>query len=78
MSTSPTMPDHFGSCPECGDSGRYINIGQGHWFYCERHRVRWFVGANLFSTWRLQTREKQEAAYDNLDFGSYRNIEQAS
>ena len=54
---------YWGACPTCGENDGYcINIGKGHWYYCSEHRVRWFVGANLFSGWRDQTEEQQREA----------------
>ncbi|MDQ3506929.1 MAG: hypothetical protein M3494_02770 [Actinomycetota bacterium] len=44
--------DHFGGCPKCGGNDGCLNVGRSHWFVCRRHKVRWFVGANLFSNWR--------------------------
>ena len=67
--------DEFGTCPECGQTDGYLNIGRGHWFYCRQHRVRWFVGSNLFGSWREQTEAEQRADYDALEFGSYREVE---
>lgn len=45
-------PDRFGGCPTCGGDDGCLNVGRSHWFVCRRHKVRWFVGANLFSSWR--------------------------
>ena len=32
-----------------------LNIGKGHWRYCERHRTKWLVGHSLFSDWLKET-----------------------
>jgi hypothetical protein len=66
---------YFGLCPVCHASCRYLNIGKGHWYYCEEHKVRAFIGSNLFSSWRYETEEEQRARYDELDFGSYEDVE---
>lgn len=66
---------YFGLCPICKKTDGYINIGRGHWYFCKEHRVRWCVGANLFSTWRDETEEEQRAIYDELDFSSFTEVE---
>ncbi len=66
--------DRFGICPYCLNTKPYLNIGMGHWFYCEKHKVRWFVGSNLFSSWRDETEEQQRKQFDAMNFGSYRQI----
>jgi hypothetical protein len=67
--------EHFGTCPHCRDYDGWINIGRGHWFYCDRHKVKWCVGSNLFGEWRDETEEQQRAIYEAKDFGSYQNVE---
>lgn len=47
--------DHFGVCPKCHRGGECRNIGRDHWFFCAEHRVKWFVGSNLFSSWRHES-----------------------
>ena len=44
--------DYFGGCPRCRQNDGYLNIGRDHWFRCDRHRVKWLEGSNLFSSWR--------------------------
>jgi hypothetical protein len=66
--------DRFGICPYCLNTMPYINIGSGHWFYCEKHKLRWYVGSNLFSSWQDETEEQQRKQFDEMDFGSYRQI----
>jgi ssDNA-binding Zn-finger/Zn-ribbon topoisomerase 1 len=67
-------PNYFGVCPKCHKTDGYINIGRGHWFYCKEHKNRWFVGENLFSTWRDQSEEEQRRIYDELEFESFRDV----
>lgn len=43
-------PNYFGDCPVCGGNDGYMNLGADHWFFCARHRTKWLVGANLFSS----------------------------
>ncbi len=42
----------FGSCPECGRSDGYRNVGREHWGLCVAHGTKWLFGSNLFSGWR--------------------------
>src|SRR5262245_6829079 len=71
-----TTDDHFGSCPECGQALVYLNIGREHWFYCDEHRVKWCVGENLFSSWRLQGPAQWEENHRKLQ--GYRELAPAS
>jgi hypothetical protein len=68
---------HFGLCPTCREVDDYINIGRGHWGYCAKHKVKWFVGSNLFGSWKHQTEDEQRAIYEALDFGTYTKIKSA-
>ncbi|MGJ8583878.1 MAG: hypothetical protein ACSHXD_07305 [Marinosulfonomonas sp.] len=49
---------HFGVCPVCKNYSGCLNIGRDHWFYCETHKTKWWIGSNLFSSWRNQTDEE--------------------
>lgn len=44
-----------GSCPKCGKSDGYVNLGKEHWFICREHKMKWFIGSNLFEGWKNQT-----------------------
>ena len=60
----------FGGCPECGSARQndgYKNIGRGHWFFCEIHRLKWCAGSNLISTWRLETESDWRENYSYLE-----------
>jgi hypothetical protein len=70
-----SLNDHFGACPDCHGTDGIINVGKGHWFFCDEHKVRWYVGSNLFDFWREQTEEEQRAIYDSKDFGSFKDVE---
>jgi len=52
-------PGHFGGCPECGKDDGYLNVNRDHWFVCDVHKRKWWVGSNLFSYWR----EEDEAIW---------------
>ncbi len=53
------MREHFGSCPECGKTDGFRNIGRDHYFICHVHKTCWYVGSNLFSGWREDSEETQ-------------------
>jgi hypothetical protein len=67
--------NYFGVCPDCNKTDGYTNIGAGHWFFCKEHKTRWCIGSNLFSSWRDETEEEQRREYDELDFGSFKDVE---
>jgi hypothetical protein len=43
---------HFGKCPHCATSDGWLNVQSDHWFICRTHRVKWYGGSNLLSSWR--------------------------
>ncbi len=56
MTTLKTQSDHyFGGCPECGDTDGYLNAERVHFFICNKHKTRWRIGENLFSSWHEET-----------------------
>jgi hypothetical protein len=65
---------YFGACPVCHGSDGYINIYKEHWFYCQEHKTKWSPGFNLLSSWRDETEAQQRARFNELDFGSYREV----
>jgi hypothetical protein len=52
--------DCFGLCPTCHKTDGFFNNGPDHHFYCETHQTRWYVGSNLFSSWREETPESRQ------------------
>jgi hypothetical protein len=44
--------DYSGGCPRCGSTGGVLNVGRVHWLCCDRHKIKWSVGSNLFPGWR--------------------------
>lgn len=52
-----TDDDRFGTCPICGGCDHFVNIGRTHWMVCERHKLKWNIGENLFRCWRFETEE---------------------
>ena len=69
---------HFGVCSICGGSDGYLNVGRNHWFVCHEHKRKWFVGGNLFGSWRHEDEAKWErnervlAEYADLELKSAR------
>ena len=67
---------HWGFCPDCHRlPNGYVNIGKGHWMVCPECKVYWFVGSNLFSSWRDETEEQQRATYDRMGIADFRRVE---
>lgn len=73
-------PTHFddnywGACPECRSANGVLvrNVNRCHWFCCDRHRLKWYIGANLFSAWR----EEPECVWlENAELlDTYRDVE---
>ena len=69
---------YFGVCPKCWEEDRKVtdsklNIGRGHWGYCHKHMLRWFIGENLFSYWRHETEAIWERNWQLI--GQYEDIE---
>jgi hypothetical protein len=84
MTTTRQQCDHlshndapWGACPDCATVGTYpyTNIGRGHWFYCADHKTVWFVGSNLFSSWKFETEAEQQAEYDRIGMSTFRHVE---
>jgi hypothetical protein len=63
----------FGGCPTCGGDGSYRNAGREQWFICAEHRVKWLVGDNLFSSWRYESPEDEQA--QRTELAGYRVVE---
>jgi hypothetical protein len=66
--------NYFGVCPTCGKNDGYVNVGRGHWFVCDEHKFKWFVGSNLFDSWKEQTEEEQRQLYEARGIGLYKII----
>lgn len=65
--------DYFGGCPKCGRDDGFLNVGREHWFACFKHKTKWHVGSNLFSSWREQS--EQEWALNAARLAGYREVE---
>ena len=49
------------------------NVHRVHWMACDEHRVKWWIGSNLFSGWRHEDEGKWEA--NRAALRDYREIE---
>jgi hypothetical protein len=67
--------NYFGGCPKCGGTDGFTNVGRSHWCYCQDHKTRWCIGANLFSNWRDETEDEQRAAYNKIGLGEFEEVE---
>jgi hypothetical protein len=65
---------YFGLCPICKKTDGYLNIGRSHWFFCEKHRSRWCIGSNLFSSWRDETKSEQLRHCKEIGFDTFRDV----
>ena len=41
-----SVRETFGVCPLCGKYDECVNLGEYHWYICQRHQFRWCVGHN--------------------------------
>ena len=55
-----TTEYYFGGCPHCGNQDGFLNDGPDHWIVCDRHKVKWYVGSNLFSGWQEEGEETRQ------------------
>lgn len=85
MSSQTTIPPTFtgnldelpggtydGDCPYCGTS-LYMNIGRDQYGYCPEHKVSWWIGSNVFSSWLYEGEETWERNARKL--ANYRRVE---
>lgn len=66
---------YFGLCPICKETDGYLNVGRNHWFVCEKHRVRWWVGENLFSDCHDESELEQQRHCEKIGFDAFKDIE---
>src|SRR5690242_18180191 len=62
-----------GCCPDCVEwKPQMLNIERDHWGCCDKHRVKWHIGSNLYSSWQYENRldwlrnERHLAPYRNI------------
>lgn len=56
---------YFGCC-KCGHCHRVRNIGSDHWYYCDNCKFKWYVGSNLFNTWKEENEDIWKENYNYL------------
>ena len=56
MQNEVTTDNYFGGCPQCGE-GSYVNVHKDHYNICDKHKVYWYIGSNLFSSWQEENEE---------------------
>jgi hypothetical protein len=67
--------EYFGICPACLKSDGSVNIRSEHWYHCAEHRVKWCVGANLFSHWKDEDDEIWQKNFELIkDFTEIRPL----
>ncbi len=67
---------YFGACPYCGRVDGGFNRRSAHWDYCKKCKTVWFIGNNLFSSWRD---ENQDIWDENTrQFTGYRVVDPLS
>lgn len=68
-----TTDEYFGGCPVCGEYTDCLNVNRDHWMVCEKHRTRWCIGSNLFSSWRHENEDIWKRNRETLD--GYTNVD---
>jgi hypothetical protein len=54
-------------CPFCDSMDGFVNISAQQWGVCDRHRVKWYLGANLTDDWLRESRRDWIANAHYLD-----------
>jgi len=75
LDVDETMDGYFGLCPTCHKTDGCLNVSREHWYICKEHKVKWCVGANLFSSWMYETREEQWLEQRKLGFHLFVEVE---
>jgi hypothetical protein len=65
----------FGLCPICHKMSGFANAGRSHRAYCKEHKKSWFIGANLFSSWRQQTKDEQRKIWDGIGLNEFEDVQ---
>lgn len=59
--------DYWGGCPQCHQNDGYLNARRRfHYYICREHKVKWYVGENLFTAWRDMSEEELKADHKEL------------
>ena len=57
---------YWGHCPFSEHENYYLNINRGHWMICDKCKIKWFIGANLFSSWRREKKAQWGKNYKRI------------
>lgn len=49
--------DYFGLCPHCHREPEYVNVCKENYAICSDHKVFWWIGHGIFSSWQEETEE---------------------
>jgi len=63
---APEVAPQFMTCPWCGETGKWLNVGSRHWGACADCEVKWPIGANLLPSWQDETEEDWKRNADLL------------
>ena len=66
---------YWGLCPTCKKTDGCVNMGSNHWFICKKHRSRWYIGTNLFSSWLYETKSEQLRHCKEIGLDTFRDVE---
>jgi len=55
--------NYFGHCPFPEHENYYLNIHREHWMVCDKCKIKWCMGENLFSSWRTENMAKWKANF---------------
>ena len=58
--------NYWGHCRHPQHRNYYINLGRAHWMVCDECKIKWFVGENLFSSWRGQTEHMWQRNWEHI------------
>lgn len=58
--------NYFGHCPFPEHENYCLNIGRGHWMVCDTCKIKWFIGSNLFGSWRYENEDIWEANSEKI------------
>jgi hypothetical protein len=64
--------NYWGHCQYQGHRNYYLNLGRAHWMVCDECKIKWFVGENLFSSWRSQTEDMWMRNWEHIKW--YREV----
>jgi len=73
---SLTEIDYWGGCPKCRKNDGCFSVGPEHWYVCHKHKTKWHVGSNLFSSWKELSNEQH--ALNDMRLMSYKEVEPLS